>query len=160
MVVYSSKGRFKSRTIANLSFVQSLFIAFCLAILATFSAAIYYSYLDYIDPYNVHGRWIEIGTANYNQDTLELNSTGVFRNQRLIATQFEFDGSKIFVSTGAGVSIYQLTGTFNSPQLRRLQPNSPTQRFIKQGFEHTVDMEGGGIAKRRRAALAEHFSEK
>ncbi|WP_065546846.1 DUF2850 domain-containing protein [Vibrio scophthalmi] len=140
--------------------VQALFVAFCLATFSAFIVAIYFSYLDYIDPKNVHGRWIEIGTANYNQDTLELNSIGVFRNQRLIATRFEFDGKQVVILTGAGKSIYQLAGTFNSPQLRRIQPNSPTQRFIKQGFEHTVDMEGGGIAKRRRAALAEHFSEK
>nr|WP_039948594.1 DUF2850 domain-containing protein [Vibrio ichthyoenteri] len=144
----------------RLSFVQAIFAALGFIFLSAFIVAIYFSYQDYINPKHVHGRWIEIGTANYNQDTLDLNSNRVFRNQRLITTQFEFDGNQVVITTGAGASIYQLTGTFNSPQLRRLQPNSPTQRFIKEGFEHTVDMEGGGLAKRRRAALAEHFSEK
>lgn len=125
-----------------------------------FGSLLYFSYQDYIHPKHVYGRWIEVGAPPYQTEVLELNANGVFRNERLVATHFEFDGKQVFIETGRGTSIYQIAGTFDSPQLRRLQPNSPTQRFIKEGFEETIDMEGGGSAKNRRSALADHFSEK
>lgn len=125
-----------------------------------FSSLLYFSYQDYIHPKHVYGNWIEVGAPPYQTEILTLNAQGVYRNNRLIATQFEFDGKRITVSTGRGKSIYQVAGTFNSPQLRRLEPNSPTQRFIKQGFENTIDMEGGGSAKNRRSALSDHFGDK
>ncbi|MEH0689013.1 DUF2850 domain-containing protein [Vibrio cholerae] len=123
-----------------------------------FSALLYVSYQDYVHPKHVYGRWIEIGAPTYNTEVLTLSSEGVFRNDRLVATDFEFDGKKVFVTTGGGKSIYQIAGTFSSPQLKRLEPNSPTQRFIKEGYEDTVDLEGGGAAKHRRTALSDHFS--
>ncbi|MGD8118976.1 DUF2850 domain-containing protein [Vibrio sp. TRT 29B02] len=125
-----------------------------------FSSLLYFSYQDYVHPKHVYGRWIEVGAPPYQTEVLTLNAQGVFRNDRLIATQFDFDGKRITVSTGGGTSIYQVAGTFNSPQLRRLQPNSPTQRFVKEGYENTIDMDGGGSAKNRRSALSDHFSEK
>lgn len=125
-----------------------------------FSSLLYFSYQDYVHPKHVYGRWIEVGAPPYQTEVLTLNAQGVFRNDRLIATQFDFDGKRITVSTGGGISVYQVAGTFNSPQLRRLQPNSPTQRFVKEGYENTIDMDGGGSAKNRRSALSDHFSEK
>lgn len=125
-----------------------------------FSSLLYFSYQDYVHPKHVYGRWIEVGAPPYQTEVLTLNAQGVFRNDRLIATQFDFDGKRITVSTGGGASVYQVAGTFNSPQLRRLQPNSPTQRFVKEGYENTIDMDGGGSAKNRRSALSDHFSEK
>lgn len=127
---------------------------------AGFSTLLYVSYQDYIHPKHVYGRWIEVGAPPYQTEVLALSAQGVFRNNRLIATNFEFDGKRITVETGRGVSIYQVAGTFNSPQLRRLQPNSPTQRFIKEGYEDTIDMSGGGSAKHRRSALSDHFGNK
>ncbi|NVD08499.1 DUF2850 domain-containing protein [Vibrio sp. JPW-9-11-11] len=124
-----------------------------------FASLLYFSYQDYVHPKHVYGRWIEVGAPPYQTEVLELNAQGVFRNERLIATQFEFDGKQVFIKTGKGTSIYQIAGTFDSPQLRRLQPNSPTQRFVKEGFEQTIDMEGGGSAKNRRSALSDHFSQ-
>ncbi|MEF1256171.1 DUF2850 domain-containing protein [Vibrio sp. M260112] len=125
-----------------------------------FSSLLYFSYQDYVHPKHVYGQWIEVGAPPYQTEVLTLNAQGVFRNDRLIATQFDFDGKRITVSTGGGTSVYQVAGTFNSPQLRRLQPNSPTQRFVKEGYENTIDMDGGGSAKNRRSALSDHFSEK
>ncbi len=125
-----------------------------------FASLIYVSYQDYVHPRHVYGSWIEIGAPSYDTDKLTLNEQGVFRNARLISTSFDFDGKEIFIETGQGVTIYRLAGTPNSPQLRRVQPNSPTQRMIKEGYENTVDMEGGGPAKNRRAALSEHFNNK
>ena len=124
---------------------------------AGFALLIYFSYRAYTNPEHVYGTWIEIGTPVYNTDTLTLNNHGVFKNGRLIATQYDFTGKRIYVETGSGISIYEMAGTERSPQLKRLQPNSPTQRFIKQGFEHTIDRENGGPAKNRRAALSDHF---
>lgn len=122
-----------------------------------FGSLLYFSYQDYVHPKHVYGRWIEVGAPPYQTEVLELNASGVFRNERLVATHFDFDGKQVFIETGNGIAIYQIAGTFDSPQLRRLQPNSPTQRFIKEGFEETIDMEGGGSAKNRRSALADHF---
>lgn len=124
-----------------------------------FGGLIYFSYQDYVDPKHVYGSWIEIGAPPYKTEVLTLNEQGVFRNDRLVATQFEFDGEQILIKTGQGTAIYQIAGTFSSPQLRRIQPNSPTQRFIKQGFEETIDMSGEGSTKNRRSALSNHFSD-
>ncbi|UUM32986.1 DUF2850 domain-containing protein [Vibrio japonicus] len=121
-----------------------------------FSALIYFSYQDFVNPKHVYGRWIEIGTPQYNTEVLELGENKVLRNERFIATHFEFDGKKIYITTGEGTFVYQIVGTFKSPQLKRLQPNSPPQRFVKEGYEDTISEEGGG-AKNRRAALSEHF---
>lgn len=124
-----------------------------------FSSLIYFSYQDFVNPKHVYGRWVEIGTPKYNTEVLELGENKVLRNERLIATQFEFDGKKVYITTGEGTSVYRVSGTFHSPQLKRLQPNSPPQRFVKEGYEETI-IEGGGGAKNRRAALSEHFGNK
>ncbi|XAW88472.1 DUF2850 domain-containing protein [Vibrio sp. CDRSL-10 TSBA] len=123
-----------------------------------FAALILVSYRDYVDQSHVYGTWIEIGTPAYQTDVLTLSDQGVFRNGRMVSTQFEFDGKTISVKTGGGISLYQMAGTPNSPQLKRLEPELPAQRFIKQGYEHTVsdDQVGGQV---RRAALSDHFSE-
>ncbi|MFM2587273.1 DUF2850 domain-containing protein [Vibrio sp. TBV020] len=140
--------------------IKTAAIVVFLLLAAGFSSLLYVSYQDYIHPKHVYGNWIEVGAPPYQTEVLTLNAQGVYRNNRLVSTQFEFDGKRITVQTGGGTSIYQIAGTFSSPQLRRLQPNSPTQRFIKEGYESTVDMEGGGAAKHRRAALSEHFGNK
>ncbi|NOI80011.1 DUF2850 domain-containing protein [Vibrio tubiashii] len=142
------------------SAIRTAFVFIFVTLAIAFSALLYFSYQDYIHPKHVYGRWIEIGAPPYQTEVLTLNSRGVYRNDRLIATHFDFDGKRITVETGGGDSIYQLAGTFKSPQLRRLEPNSPTQRFIKEGYENTIDMEGGGSAKNRRAALSDHFGNK
>ncbi|MDN3612462.1 DUF2850 domain-containing protein [Vibrio ostreicida] len=135
---------------------STLFVVLAIA----FSSLLYISYEDYVNPNNVYGRWLEIGTPGYNTEVMAFNEIGVFRNGRLIATTFTFDGQEITVTTGNGNYIYAISGTFDSPQLRRLQPNSPTQRFIKEGYEKTVNDQSGGQAKQRRAALSDHFSDK
>lgn len=142
------------------SAIKTAAIVLFITLTLGFASLLYFSYQDYVHPKHVYGQWIEIGAPPYQTEILTLNAQGVFRNGRLIATQFEFDGKKITVSTGGGTSIYQLAGTFSSPQLRRLQPNSPTQRFVKEGYEDTIDMEGGGSAKNRRSALSDHFGNK
>ncbi|MBU2899197.1 DUF2850 domain-containing protein [Vibrio hepatarius] len=129
------------------------------ALAVAFSSILYFSYKDYIHPKNVYGRWIEIGTPEYDTEILTFSKRGVFRNERLITTDFEFDGTLITVTTGSGKSVYQVSGTFESPQLKRLTPSHPNQRFIKAGFEDSVNS-GGGAAQKRRAALSEHFSSK
>lgn len=142
------------------AFLKLSFATLFVTLAVAFAALLFFSYNDYVHPKNVYGRWIEIGTPGYNTEVLTFNERGVYRNDRLITTTFDFDGKVITVTTGGGISIYQIAGTFKSPQLRRLEPNSPTQRFIKAGYEDTVDMGRGGSAKNRRAALSEHFSSK
>lgn len=137
--------------------IKAVAILVFISLAIGFSSLLYFSYQDYVHPKHVYGRWIEVGAPPYQTEVLTLNAQGVFRNNRLVSTQFEFDGKRITVNTGSGISVYQIAGTFDSPQLRRLTPNSPTQRFIKEGYESTIDMEGGGAAKNRRAALSDHF---
>lgn len=137
--------------------IKTAFVTVFIMLGIMFSAILYFSYQDYIHPKHVYGRWIEVGAPPYQTEVLTLSQQGVFRNDRLVATQFDFDGKRIRVNTGSGDYVYQLAGTFNSPQLRRLEPSVPTQRLIKEGFEDTIDMEGGGSAKNRRAALSDHF---
>lgn len=143
----------KSSTIRT----ASVFIFVSLALL--FGALLYCSYQDYVHPKHVYGTWIEVGAPPYQTEILTLNDHGVLRNDKLISTTFDFDGQRVTIHTGSGDSVYQMSGTFQSPQLKRLVPNSPTQRFIKKGYEHTIDFEGGGPAKNRRAALSDHFTE-
>ncbi len=140
------------------SILKALFGGVFTILAIGFSLLLYFSYQDYVHPKHVYGKWIEVGSPGYNTEVLELSDEGVLRNSRLVATQFEFDGKKIYVKTGEGISVYQMSGTMSSPQLRRVVPNSPTQRFIKEGYEDTVNPDGGGAAKNRRAALSDHFN--
>ncbi|MDQ2189904.1 DUF2850 domain-containing protein [Vibrio sp. B4-12] len=140
--------------------LKSLFWIVLFTIAAGFATLLLVSYQEYTSPKNVYGSWIEIGTPSYSTEVLTLNSNGVFRNNRLVSTQFEYDGDKIVINTGSGVTIYQLAGTTNSPQLKRIEPVMPLQRFIKQGYESTVENdENGDPSKNRRSALSEHFSQ-
>ncbi|ENM5762214.1 DUF2850 domain-containing protein [Vibrio mimicus] len=132
-----------------------------LSILAVaFAMLLYVSYQDYVNPKHVYGSWVEIGAPSYQTEVLRFNDQGVFRNERLISTTFEFDGAAITIRTGNGTFVYELSGTFNSPQLKRIQPNSPIQRFIREGFEYTVTNQGNNATQIRRSALSEHFNEK
>ncbi|MCK6264544.1 DUF2850 domain-containing protein [Vibrio sp. ZSDE26] len=124
----------------------------------SFASLTYFSYQEYVNPKHVYGSWIEIGTPSYDTDVLVLSAEGVFRNKRLISTMFEFDGKQINLQTGKGEFIYQLAGTPNSPQIKRIHPSGPVKRFIKKGYEHTVDTGSAGAGKNRRAALSEHFN--
>lgn len=139
--------------------LKSLFWIVLFTIAAGFATLLLVSYQEYTSPKNVYGSWIEIGTPSYSTEVLTLNTNGVFRNNRLVSTQFEYDGEQIVINTGIGVTIYQLTGTTNSPQLKRIKPAMPLQRFIKQGYESTVEInENNDPSKNRRSALSDHFS--
>ena len=63
------------------------------ALIVAFSAILYFSYKDYIHPKHVYGRWIEIGSPEYDTEILTFSKRGVFRNERLITTNFEFGSS-------------------------------------------------------------------
>ncbi len=120
-------------------------------------ALIFFGYQSYTSPKQVYGSWIEINAPGYHTEILTLNDQGVFRNHRLVSTNFDYDGKKIEIQTGKGVSIYALAGTENSPQLKRIKPSSPAQRFIKKGYESTVS-DDGQSSNLRRNALSEHFA--
>ncbi len=121
-------------------------------------ALIYFSYQSFTNPKQVYGSWIEINAPGYHTEVLTLNDQGVFRNNRLVSTNFKYDGRKILIKTGKGRSVYALAGTDKSPQLKRIEPASPVQRFIKKGFEDTVTSDGQS-SELRRNALSQHFSE-
>lgn len=139
--------------------VKTVFWSSLVILGSIFATLLYVSYQDYVNPKHVFGTWIEIGAPSYQTEVLRFNEQGVFRNDRLISTQFKFDGVKITIDTGSGTFIYELTGNVNSPQLKRLVPVNPLQRFIRAGYEHTVNDQGSHAAQVRRAALYDHFNE-
>lgn len=142
----------------QLKIFKGSFVLFGCTLITVTAYQLYASYLDYIDPDKVYGEWIEIGAPPYKAEQLSFTPEGVFRNHRLISTQFEFDGKRISVTTGVGPTIYQLSGSHLSPQIRRIKPALPNQRFILKGFEHTVQGSNVGAASQRRTALSEHFN--
>ncbi|HHB1594367.1 TPA: DUF2850 domain-containing protein [Vibrio campbellii] len=144
----------------QLKIIKGGFALFGCTLFGVISYLLYASYLDYIDRDKIYGEWIEIGAPPYQTEHLSFTSNGVFRNHRLIATQFEFDGKVITLNTGLGKTEYQLSGSHLSPQIRRIEPHFPDQRFILKGFEHTVQGSETGAASKRRAALSEHFGRK
>ncbi|GMM87781.1 hypothetical protein MTsN2n6_07550 [Vibrio fortis] len=137
---------------------------FYLLLLAGLIAAVFASYTAYqthqkfIDPSNVYGTWIEVGAPPYDTDILSLSEQGVVMNHRLISTNFKFNGKTITINTGSGETVYAISGTFNSPQLKRLVPEIPTQQFVKEGYEHTAIPLNSSAVQQRRASLAEQFS--
>ncbi|KGK19460.1 hypothetical protein EA25_02040 [Vibrio navarrensis] len=138
--------------------VASTVTLFFLALVTYFSYRIYIEYQKYIDPSNVYGDWIEIGAPPYQTEILTLSDKGVYRNNRLIATSYQFNGKRITIETGIGLTVYQLAGNANSPQLRRIIPDSPTQRLVKKGYEDTILQSVDGAVQDRRQALREHFN--
>ncbi|GEM75284.1 DUF2850 domain-containing protein [Vibrio sagamiensis] len=88
------------------------------------------SYYRFVAPDNVYGQWVEIDAPSFQSEKLTLGQNGVFRNGRLIATQFDFDGEFVTINHSIGESIYKLAGTYVSPQLHRVHPPLPQQRFI------------------------------
>ncbi|MBE4587265.1 hypothetical protein BOO28_11830 [Vibrio navarrensis] len=138
--------------------IASTVTLFFLALVTYFSYRIYIEYQKYIDPSNVYGDWIEIGAPPYQTEILTLSDKGVYRNNRLIATSYQFNGKRITIETGIGLTVYQLAGNANSPQLRRIIPDSPTQRLVKKGYEDTILQSVDGAVQDRRQALREHFN--
>jgi hypothetical protein len=112
-----------------LKIVVSLSIV-CLIIFC--SSLFYSSYQNYIDPEKVYGTWLEMGVPDHRREVLVLNQDGVFKNDHLISTTFEFDGTRIYITTGIGITIYQITGTISEPQLKRISPaNLSIQEFAR-----------------------------
>lgn len=142
------------------SLFKSVFWIALVTVAVGFAALLFFSYQEYTHPKQVYGSWIEIGAPSYSTEILTFNEKGVFRNNRLISTNFDYNGKQIEIRTGDGITIYQQSGTLNSPQLKRIEPSTPTQRFIKQGYEETIQAdESGAPSKNRRSALSEHFSQ-
>ncbi len=143
---------------SNNNILKSVFTLGLGAIALGCGALIFYGYQSYTSPKQVYGSWIEINAPGYYTEVLTLNDQGVFRNNRLVSTNFDYDGKKILIKTGKGRAVYALAGTEQSPQLKRIEPASPVQRFIKKGFEDTVTSDGQS-SEQRRSALSQHFSD-
>lgn len=138
--------------------MAALFITIGLCLCIALGFAFYTSHKNHISPTRVYGNWIEIGAPKQSTEILTFSDAGTRRNHRLVATSYEFDGRIIRVKTGSGLWVYEKVGTARSPQLRRITPALPPQRFILEGFEHTVPMDGYNPGQNRRSALREHFS--
>ncbi|WP_299691618.1 DUF2850 domain-containing protein [uncultured Vibrio sp.] len=141
--------------IAN-SMLYIFFVAgFMIALTAGYFA--YQAHQQSVSPSNVYGTWIEIGAPPYQSDILTLSENGVMMNHRFISTSFDFDGKIVTINTGSGATVYTISGTYDSPRLKRLVPSSPSQQLIKEGYEETANGENQGVMQQRRAALAEQF---
>lgn len=111
----------------------------------------------YVAPDNIHGEWIEIGTPLRQTEVLEFSELGVHRDHKLIATKYQFNGRIATVKTGSGLWIYEKAGSSSSPQLRRIKPSLPPQRFILNGYQHTLPEAGQRAGTNRRDAVKKHF---
>ncbi|MCF7505989.1 MULTISPECIES: DUF2850 domain-containing protein [Vibrio] len=146
----------KSRDIFANSLLYSFLLAgFMIALTAGYFA--YQAHQQSVSPNNVHGTWIEIGAPPYKTDILTLSDNGVMMNHRFISTSFDFDGKVVTVNTGSGPTIYTISGTYDSPRLKRLFPSTPSQQFIKEGYEETATGDTHSVMQQRRASLAEQF---
>lgn len=109
------------------AFIKLSFATLFVTLAVAFAVLLFVSYKDYTHPKHVYGRWIEIGTPEYNTEILTFNERGVYRNDRLITTNFGFDGKIVTVTTGGGISIYQIAGHIqipSAPSFRTQQPDS------------------------------------
>ncbi|AYV23300.1 MULTISPECIES: DUF2850 domain-containing protein [Vibrio] len=144
----------------NDSLVLIVILVISIMLASALGYAFYTSHQNHISPSRVYGNWIEIGAPKQSTEILTFTDYGALRNHRLIATSFEFDGRVVKLKTGSGLWVYERVGTPRSPQLRRISPALPPQRFIFEGYEHTVPMDGYNPGQNRRSALREHFSTK
>ncbi|UPR36480.1 DUF2850 domain-containing protein [Vibrio cyclitrophicus] len=141
-------------------FANSLLYGFLLAGFMIALTAGYFAYQAHqqsVSPSNVHGTWIEIGAPPYKTDILTLSDNGVMMNHRFISTSFDFDGKVVTINTGSGPTVYTISGTYDSPRLKRLVPSIPSQQFIKEGYEDTAVGDTHSVMQQRRASLAEQF---
>ncbi len=143
----------------KLAIMKSTFGILTYSLLLSICYLLYISYQNYRDPEKIYGEWIEIGAPSYQIERLTFSPDGAYRNHRLITTNVDFDGKVITLHTGLGKTAYQTSGSHLSPQLRRIEPLVPEQRFIRKGFEHTVKGSEIGSASIKRAALSEHFTQ-
>ncbi|NOH99860.1 DUF2850 domain-containing protein [Vibrio kanaloae] len=151
-----AKNPTKSRDLlANLLLYGFLFAGFMIALSAGYFA--YQTHQQSVSPSNVYGTWIEIAAPPYNTDILTLSDKGVIMNHRLISTAFDFDGQIVTINTGSGKTVYTISGAYDSPRLKRLVPSTPSQQFIKEGYEDTAIGDTHSIMQQRRASLAEQF---
>ncbi|MEZ9287947.1 DUF2850 domain-containing protein [Vibrio lentus] len=149
----------KSTKIADL-FANSLHYLFLLVAAIIALTAGYFAYQTHqqsVSPSNVYGTWIEIGAPPYKTDILTLSDNGVMMNHRFISTSFDFDGKVVTINTGSGSTVYTISGTYDSPRLKRLVPSVPSQQFIKEGYEDTAAGDTHSVMQQRRASLAEQF---
>lgn len=58
---------------------------------------------------DLFGAWIEVGAPKYNTDTYVINGSGVYKNSRLLTTNYQFDGTELIVETGGGRYVYVLS---------------------------------------------------
>ncbi|MGR5000409.1 DUF2850 domain-containing protein [Vibrio celticus] len=141
-------------------FANSLLYGFLLAGFMVALTAGYFAYQAHqqsVSPNNVYGTWIEIAAPPYNTDILTLSENGVMMNHRLITTSFDFNGKIVTINTGSGTTVYTISGTYDSPRLKRLEPSVPSQQFIKEGYEDTATGDTHSVMQQRRASLAEQF---
>ena len=127
-----------------------------LGVILLFASAllIYKGYQEHTSPTRVYGSWLEMQVVGSSRDVLMFNETGVFRNNHLLTTRFDFDGSIIRFKTGQGEVVYQLRGKAESPRLKRIQPKKPSQVFIKKGYEHTLKEQPRSLRGSPRAAFS------
>jgi hypothetical protein len=110
-----------------------------LFLLGISGAILYKHYLDHIDPSVMYGSWVEVQVPKARQETLTFTSKSVLRNNHFVASKFNFDGSDLYFETGEGTFLYRWNGSLISPQLERRLPENPVQRFIKKGYEDTLE---------------------
>ncbi|MDW6005103.1 DUF2850 domain-containing protein [Vibrio mangrovi] len=139
--------------------MKSVLAVLGLLLISCSAVLIYMSYRDYISPEKIYGSWLETQVMHDRREVITFNKHGVYRNSHLITTKFDFDGKLIQFKSGGRETIYQISGTSASPQLKRIEPSQPVQVLIKQGYEHTLEEPDNAWRRQNtRSAFAEGFT--
>ncbi|MGF1740146.1 DUF2850 domain-containing protein [Vibrio profundum] len=124
------------------------FVMVALALLALELTYIAYSILN--PPLNredIYGTWIEIGGPAEQTELLTIRSTGVYKNNHLVTTQFQLDGNKVTVKTGYGRTVYEVIQDEGIPRLKKIEPRLPKEQWVKKGYEKMIDSTGGAFMR-------------
>ncbi|RQW64897.1 DUF2850 domain-containing protein [Vibrio viridaestus] len=124
---------------------------------ALLCALLFFSYRSYVDPKHVYGVWVELNVMESRRDVFRFDELGVYRNDHLITTNFDYNGTKISFETGDGDYLYRISGTKNIPQLKRIEPQSPPQTLVRQEDEEKLEPERSHIL-RPKVSLSDQFN--
>lgn len=103
--------------------------------------------MSYTNPKNVYGTWVELNVLESIQEVIVLNEDGVYRNDHLVTTRFDYDGESVKFVTGNGDTVYRVTGTPKLPELKRIEPETPQQILVRKEDQHFFEETTKGVLR-------------
>ncbi len=84
------------------------------------------------DPSVIYGEWLETNAPSYDTDTFIIKENGIFTNNRMITSQYEFNGSKLSYYIGDTLYSYQIVDR-DKTLMKRSTPHPARIQFVKKG---------------------------